>query len=69
MKYITRAALLSILGLALILAAPAITPNVFANVTTPSTIKNKKRKKHKKKRENKQVVLKGRRGKHSRKPA
>lgn len=69
MKHITRTALSSILALTLIQAAAPLAPNASANATTPSTIKKKSRKKHKKNATNKEVILKGRRGKRTRKPA
>ncbi len=69
MKYIARIALRGIFALALIQAAPLLAPNAFAGATTPSTIKKNKRKKHKKNAQKKEVVLKSRRGKRSRKPA
>lgn len=66
MKKLLRFGLLAILAFALIQPIALFAPSAFAGAAPASTTKIKKRKKHKK---NKEVILKGRHGKRSRKPA
>jgi hypothetical protein len=58
-------ALLSIAGFTLLAPATPLISAAPASASTPSTTKTKKHKKHKPKKE---VVLKGHRGKHDKKP-